>query len=224
MRLGLSTPMYKQNVPIKRKQGKIVKKCKECGKEFESWRCKIRAYCSYDCSNQAIGRRRTEKLTKEIVCKICGKIFKKRPSDLKKYKRNQSKRGQYCSRECWRAKVQTISSLKKKVWIVFSLYIRNRDNWQCFTCGKIEKGRGMHAGHFISRSHANTLFDEMNVHAQCASCNMFRNGEPDLYAAKLIKIHGEKEFLDLIKRGRIAKSFTKPELLEIHDHYKKLST
>lgn len=114
-----------------------------------------------------------------------------------------------------------ISSLKKKVWIVFSRYIRERDNWTCFTCGKMERGSQMHAGHFISRSHASTLFHEMNVHAQCASCNMFRNGQPHLYAEKLIRIHGEEKFMELVALGRKTKKFTATELLELYDKYKE---
>lgn len=33
-------------------------------------------------------------------------------------------------------KKPSISKLKKKLWAEFSLYIRNRDKWTCFTCGK----------------------------------------------------------------------------------------
>lgn len=66
-------------------------------------------------------------------------------------------------------------SLKKTpAWLWFSRYIRERDNWTCVTCGKKEKGRNMHAGHFIQASgHSATYFDETNVHAQCFSCNYF---------------------------------------------------
>lgn len=79
----------------------------------------------------------------------------------------------------------------------------------------------MHAGHFISRRHNATLFDEMNVHAQCAGCNTFRNGQPHIYAAKLIQKYGEKEFQNLVRRSLIVKKFTRQELLSLIEIYKK---
>ena len=49
-------------------------------------------------------------------------------------------------------KKQSISTLKKKLWKEFSLFIRNRDKWNCYTCGRRAEGSGLHAGHFISKS------------------------------------------------------------------------
>lgn len=201
----------------------VVKKCKECGKDFKSWAFKMRSYCSHLCANKVVQRKKSEKATRPVICKTCKKTFIKRTSDLKIYKGYRGgKRSQYCSRECWKLKIQNISSLKQRAWVVFSAYIRNRDKWTCFTCDKREQGANMHAGHFISRSHNSTLFDEMNVHAQCASCNMFRNGQPHLYAEKLIQIHGQEKFMQLVARGKEIKQFTKQELREIYDRYKSL--
>jgi hypothetical protein len=210
---------------FQRKNTLTIKKCKECKEDFESPTYKMRAFCSHTCANKVEARKKMNKAKRDVVCKTCKKTFTKRASDLKMYASYAGKkRGQYCSRECFTARIQNISSLKKRAWVVFSRYIRERDNWTCFTCGIVKAHSslhsGMHAGHFISRSHNSTLYDEKNVHAQCASCNMYRNGQPHIYADKIIRIYGKKAFDDLIKRGRLIKKFTKPELLELHDYYK----
>lgn len=113
----------------------------------------------------------------------------------------------------------TLSKWKKKVWIVFSKFIRNRDNWTCFTCGKREESGQMHAGHFIPRTHSNTLFDEMNVHAQCSQCNMFNQGQPHIYAQKLIAKYGLDEFQKLVERGKEIKQYKIPELELLYKKY-----
>lgn len=118
-------------------------------------------------------------------------------------------------------RILTLSKLKKKAWSVFSKWIRQRDNWTCYTCGKrMENSPAMHAGHFITRVRQSTMFDEMNVHAQCMMCNMFRNGESGIYAIKLLNQYGKGEFEKLFKRSRQLKQFTRQELEEIIERYK----
>lgn len=198
-----------------------TKKCKECKQLFESPTVKMRAFCSHKCSNTHGNRKRSEALRKELTCLACKKKFFKRPSDIKIYAGSQAKnKFRYCSHTCWKTKTQTVSSLKKKAWLIFSTFIKERDNWTCFTCGKYEKGKNMHGGHFISRRHNATLFDERNVHAQCAGCNMFRNGEPHIYAQNLIRLHGYEWLDKLIEDSKMVKKFTKDELLGICEKYK----
>jgi hypothetical protein len=89
----------------------------------------------------------------------------------------------------------SISSLKKKLWTEFSIYIRNRDNYICFTCGRKGEGSGIHAGHFIPKSvGGNTLyFHEDNVHAQCYNCNINLGGCQYEYGQRL-----GKEMVDML--------------------------
>jgi len=75
-----------------------------------------------------------------------------------------------------------ISKLKKELDCVFSKYIRLRDATdmgvaQCFTCGKIDHYKKLQNGHFQSRRHHNTRWDEKNCQVQCVKCNMFGQGE-----------------------------------------------
>ena len=84
--------------------------------------------------------------------------------------------------------MMSISKLKKELDKWFSLYIRLRDAndfglVQCFTCGVVKPyNKGMQCGHFQSRSHLSTRFDEVNCQPQCVGCNMFKQGEQYKFA------------------------------------------
>ncbi len=77
---------------------------------------------------------------------------------------------------------KTIKQLDAELWRVFSLWIRQKDAddngvVRCVTCGAFRQWRSVDAGHFISRRHLATKFDERNVHPQCKQCNGFKAGE-----------------------------------------------
>ena len=103
---------------------------------------------------------------------------------------------------------KTISKLKKELDNIFSLYIRLRyatDEGlvQCFTCGKVSHYKsGMQNGHFQSRKHLTTRWDEENCQVQCVGCNMFKAGEQYKFAINLDAKYGEgtAEYLELTAR------------------------
>ncbi len=77
---------------------------------------------------------------------------------------------------------KNIKQLDAELWRVFSLWIRQKDAddngvVRCVTCGAFRQWRSVDAGHFISRRHLATKFDERNVHPQCKQCNGFGSGE-----------------------------------------------
>jgi 5-methylcytosine-specific restriction endonuclease McrA len=78
-----------------------------------------------------------------------------------------------------------IPTLKRKLWTLFSLYIRKRDNNTCFTCGR--SGEYMQAGHFIPRSAGGIAlyFHPDNVHCQCSYCNLHLQGNIYEYGKRL---------------------------------------
>lgn len=71
---------------------------------------------------------------------------------------------------------------EKSVWDLFSKFIRGRDaNWQgycsCISCGTAKNWKQIDAGHFISQGSDYALkFNELNVNAQCTSCNQYKSG------------------------------------------------
>ena len=90
-------------------------------------------------------------------------------------------------------KKQSITALKERLWKVFATYIKNRDGWSCFTCGRRGEGSAMHAGHFIPKSVGGIAlyFDERNVHAQCYHCNINLGGNQYVYGKRLGEIADE---------------------------------
>ena len=127
-------------------------------------------------------------------------------------------------------KKKTTAKLKKEVWTIFSKWIRTRDNYKCFTCGTKypeDEGWKIHAGHFITRMHNSTLFDERNVNAQCYACNIIKRGNAGIYAARLMEKYGEGIINELVKKSQEIKQFTPTELEDMkirYQAYQKLST
>lgn len=72
---------------------------------------------------------------------------------------------------------------------IFSLYVRQRNAVneiaECFTCGKQDHYKKLQNGHFQSRKHYATRWDEVNCQVQCAGCNVFRYGEQYKFAVNL---------------------------------------
>lgn len=116
-------------------------------------------------------------------------------------------------------KHDSISTLKKKLWTVFSLYIRNRDNFICFTCGRKGEGSGIHAGHFVPKSVGGIelYFHEENVRAQCYNCNINLSGNQYVFSQKLGK---EKAEL-LYKMKHTSSKWSTQDYLEKIEHYKE---
>ena len=72
---------------------------------------------------------------------------------------------------------------------VFSIYIRRRfakdDIAECFTCGKQDHWKKLQNGHFQSRKHYSTRWNEKNCQVQCSGCNVFRYGEQYKFSKNL---------------------------------------
>lgn len=122
-------------------------------------------------------------------------------------------------------KKPTVAKLKKLADKYFSEYIRKRDNYVCFTCGKKGDKTNIQNGHYVSRSFNALRFSERNCHAQCVGCNIFKRGAMDEYAISLVKKHGPEILQELAEEKRKVKQFTVRELEGmIEDFKQKLST
>lgn len=110
---------------------------------------------------------------------------------------------------------------------VFSLYIRKRDmisGWvQCFTCGALKPIEEMQCGHYVSRSHHSLRWDERNCHAQCVGCNIFKKGNMDEYAVRLVAMYGHSILEELNREKHVDKNFSLQELQAFIGHYRDLS-
>lgn len=123
-----------------------------------------------------------------------------------------------------RIKKKTDAQKKKILWELFSEYIRRTSGNKCFTCDVRKPWRMLHGGHYIRASAGlATYFDEQNVHAQCYACNIWRDGNSDEYALRLIKKYGP-DILDTLneRKRQTIESFPFDE--KIAYYKEKLST
>jgi 5-methylcytosine-specific restriction endonuclease McrA len=117
------------------------------------------------------------------------------------------------------AKKPSRKTIITKLDNIFSQYIRLRysknEISKCVTCGKQDHWKKLQAGHFVSRKHYATRWDEDNVQVQCSGCNVFRYGEQYLFS-KYLGVDLSEELL--IKSRKIQK-FTDSELLDMIELY-----
>jgi len=122
--------------------------------------------------------------------------------------------------------VKTISKLKKELDKWFSLFIRLRNASkdgivECWTCGKTAHYKKMHAGHFMSRKHHATRWNEENVQVQCPKCNLFGQGEQYTFG-KLIDVWiGEGKSEELQELSRTTVKYMRHEYEDMIKFYKE---
>lgn len=103
-----------------------------------------------------------------------------------------------------------IQKLKDKLDKVFSLFIRQSnaiDGYtKCITCGKFQRWQDQDCGHFQSRRHLATRWEEMNCAPQCKDCNIFNQGKQDEFGRKIEEKYGKSALEMLrIKKNNIMK-------------------
>jgi hypothetical protein len=131
------------------------------------------------------------------------------------------------------AKTQGVAYWSKKLigtGGVLNEYVKWRDAIQvvdgkpicpCITCGKLVSGTNLHAGHWISRVHKATAYDEYNIASQCGyPCNKFRNGEPQVYEAKLRALYGDVKVDEMKSTIGTLRKWKPYELEELYNYYK----
>ena len=111
----------------------------------------------------------------------------------------------------------------KKLWKVFSEYIRRRDAddqgiGKCFTCPRIIHWKKGDCGHGIGRQHKATKFSEKNNNLQCKHCNGFEGGRREVYKEEMNKKYGEHtwDLLEASAKQRFKGSQFEIDQLEIY--------
>jgi hypothetical protein len=121
----------------------------------------------------------------------------------------------------------SLSSLVDRLDKVFSKYIRLRDAmpsgfFRCISCGKIKPVQKADCGHYFSRKHMSTRFDEDNCHAECSSCNRFDAEHLHGYRENLVRKIGEQRFLLLEVKAHETKKWSRFELEQLVKYYRAL--
>lgn len=135
---------------------------------------------------------------------------------------------------------KTVAQLKRKLWEVFSLYIRKRDTDQdgygnCISCQTpLQLGTAnAQAGHYIPKGRGGSHYiglprfpdDELaerNVNLQCAGCNLSEGGQFLNQEIGLRDKYGDVATDELKEAGAVNPVFkrTKPDLIEIINYYR----
>lgn len=115
-------------------------------------------------------------------------------------------------------------NLVAKLDRVFALYIRLRDAmpggyFKCISCGQIKPFEQSDCGHFHSRIHMATRFDEQNCHSECKFCNRFSADHLIGYRENLIRKIGQGRFDLLQVKARSSKKWSDFELKLMIQHY-----
>lgn len=116
---------------------------------------------------------------------------------------------------------------KKKLDEVFSQYIRlkyadNNGFCKCISCGKMFHWTRIQNGHYMSRTHLSTRFDENNCRPQCVACNIFKSGNIQMYRRGLIEQIGS-EMVDAVEVKAVSTitKLSSKDYEEMYHHYKK---
>jgi len=99
---------------------------------------------------------------------------------------------------------KSLSKMKKKAWAAFSKWYRQShsdDNGYatCYTCGVIKPWKELQVGHLLDGRNNAILFEINAVRIQCPGCNLFKNGNKEVYIPKFIQENGWEEY-DRLRR------------------------
>ena len=115
--------------------------------------------------------------------------------------------------------------IDKKLWPVFSEFIRLRDSNEngfvtCITCPNIRYWKNVDCGHGVSRGHMATKYDEQNNHGQCKICNCHKRGNPIEYKKAVEKKYGPGTWETIQAKARIPAKFGPFEIKTMIEYYK----
>jgi len=104
-------------------------------------------------------------------------------------------------------KKPTLTSLRKKLWKIFSLYIKLKYSTdgktvRCFTCGAdLDIGTSnCQVGHcFTKTAYPYHYFNENNVRPQCYHCNISKSGDGPTFYRRLLDILGQEVMDDIFE-------------------------
>lgn len=124
-------------------------------------------------------------------------------------------------------KVRKKANLVDKLDRIFSQYIRLRDvmpngYFRCISCGKVKPYEQSDCGHFFSRRHMATRFDEDNCNSECKGCNRFSADHLIGYQVNLIRKIGQDRYERLVWKHNSTKKWCDFELKELIKYYKAL--
>lgn len=115
-------------------------------------------------------------------------------------------------------------SLIDKLDKEFSIFIRNRyaknGMAECITCGTVKEVKQLQCGHFMSRKHYSTRWDEDNCQVQCYTCNVMRYGEQYKFGLYLNATFNSDKAESLLIQSKQTLKLSDFELEDMIEKYK----
>lgn len=118
-----------------------------------------------------------------------------------------------------------LAKAKLKLWSSLKKIIDIRDGNICISCGATGLvGHNKHGGHFIPSSSCGGFlrYDIRNVHNQCATCNLFRNGAGAEYTLTLQKKYGHKFVEQIIIDKQVSIKLDVEYVTKLTEYYDSL--
>ena len=148
------------------------------------------------------------------LCKSCDMVVNSKKYMIDRTKKEKTKK----------PKAKSISKLKTELDDIYSLYIRHLyadsdGNIKCYTCDTIKPIKEMQNGHFWSRKHLSTRWNDDNCRPQCLSCNFFNNGNYRIYTREMLNELGEDKYQQLEDLKNTTFKINKVWILEQTEYY-----
>jgi hypothetical protein len=118
-----------------------------------------------------------------------------------------------------------LAKAKVRLWQTLKAVIDIRDGNNCISCGVSGLvGHNKHGGHFIPSSSCGGFlrYDLRNVHNQCATCNLFRNGAGAEYTVNLQKKYGKKFVEKIIEDKQVTIKLDLEYVTKMTEYYESL--
>lgn len=114
--------------------------------------------------------------------------------------------------------------LIKKLDTVFSLWVRTKDAdfngmVHCYTCPAFKHWKQMQCGHFISRVYYSLRWEPDNCRVQCASCNLYHQGEQYTFGKNLEKELGNLRIEQMREIKNHASGFSVQDYLDKIEYF-----
>lgn len=114
----------------------------------------------------------------------------------------------------------------EKLDAAFSLVIRLTNTDEngfgfCCTCGKPLYYKQGHCGHFMSRRHLSTRWEEKNCGLQCVSCNLFNQGKQFEFSMYLNRKYGPGTADLMLIKTRLVSKLGKWEIQQLTIYYQQ---
>ena len=91
---------------------------------------------------------------------------------------------------------------------------------ECVTCGTVKEVKQLQCGHFMSRKHYATRWDEDNCQVQCYTCNVMRYGEQYKFGLYLNATYNKDKAEELLIQSKQTLKLSDFELEEMIEKYK----